>query len=94
MARAIWKNKILAEAEDYQLIEGDVYFPPETVNREYLRESDHSTVCSWKGTARYYHVQVDGESNANAAWYYPTPTDQARVIKDHIAFWKGVVVEP
>jgi uncharacterized protein (DUF427 family) len=93
MARAIWNNKVLAESENYQLIEGNVYFPPESVNREYLRDSDHSTVCPWKGTASYCDVVVDGDTNQNAAWYYPEPSDKARVIKDHVAFWKGVVVD-
>lgn len=91
--KAIWKGKILAESDNTEVVEGNHYFPPESINKEYFKESDHSTVCPWKGDASYYHVEVDGEINKNAAWYYPDPKDAARQIKDHIAFWHGVEVK-
>lgn len=93
MARAVWNGAVLAESDRYETVEGNIYFPPDAVNREYLRASDHHTVCPWKGKASYYDVVVNGETNANAAWYYPEPSDAAASIKDHVAFWKGVQVE-
>jgi len=91
--RAIWNGKVLAESERYENIEGDVYFPPQSVRREYLRESRTRTVCPWKGVAHYYSLEVDGKSNPDAAWYYPEPKPAASNIRDHIAFWHGVTVE-
>ena len=93
MARAIWKGKVLAESETFELVEGNVYFPPDAVNREYLKESAHTSACPWKGKASYYTVVVDGEENRDAAWYYPEPKEAAGQIKDHVAFWRGVTVE-
>lgn len=93
MARATWNGATLAESERYELVEGNVYFPPEAVNRAYLRESDTHTVCPWKGVASYYTVEVDGARNPDAAWYYPDPRDAAANIRGHVAFWKGVRVE-
>jgi uncharacterized protein (DUF427 family) len=93
MARATWNGAVLAESDRYELVEGNVYFPPDAVNREYLRESRTHTVCGWKGTASYYDVVVDGQANADAAWYYPDPFDAAANIRGHVAFWKGVEVE-
>ena len=93
MARATWNGAVIAESESYEMVEGNVYFPPEAVNRAYLRESATNTVCGWKGTASYYDVVVDGDANADAAWYYPDPMDAAANIRDHVAFWKGVEVE-
>ena len=69
------------------------YFPPEDVNNEFMKPSDTTSVCPWKGTARYYHVEVDGSPNSDAAWYYPDPTEAAAHIKDHVAFWKGIKIE-
>lgn len=93
MARATWNGQVIAESETFEVVEGNVYFPPESLRREFLESSSHTTVCSWKGTASYYTVVVDGQSNANAAWYYPEPKSAAANIKDHVAFWKGVKVE-
>jgi uncharacterized protein (DUF427 family) len=93
MPRALWNGKVIAETDKYEMVEGNVYFPPETVKRELLKPSDHHTVCGWKGTASYYTIVVDGQENRDAAWYYPDPKPAAANIKDHIAFWHGVKVE-
>ncbi len=93
MAKAIWNGVVIAESEHTQLVEGNHYFPVATVNQEFLRESEHHTICPWKGEASYYHVVVDGKESKNAAWYYPTPKPAAKQIKDHIAFWRGVQVK-
>ena len=92
MAKAIWENVVLAESDRTVEIEGNHYFPADSVQREYLRSSEHHTVCPWKGTASYYHLEANGKRNENAAWYYPDPKTAASPIKDHIAFWKGVKV--
>jgi len=88
--KAIWNDKVIAESDETVFIEGNHYFPVSSVNQELLKESGTHSVCPWKGTASYYHLEVDGVENADAAWYYPTPSDAAQPIKDHIAFWKGV----
>lgn len=93
MVRAIWNGKVIAESEKTVLVEGNHYFPKETVVWEYFEDSSHHTQCLWKGQASYYHLNVDGETNLNAAWHYPHPSDAARHIQDHIAFWKGVDVK-
>lgn len=95
MPRAVWNGTVLAEASQKQIevVEGNVYFPPETVRREHLRPSDTHTVCAWKGTASYYDVVAGGQTNRDAAWYYPQPKDVARNITGYIAFWRGVQVE-
>ena len=93
MARATWNGAVLAESDRFEEVEGNVYFPPEAIRREHFRESPTHTVCPWKGTASYYSVTVDGETNADAAWYYPEPRDAAARIRGHVAFWKGVRVE-
>ena len=93
MAKAIWNGAVVAESDGCEMVEGNHYFPPDTVKREYLKPSDTHTLCPWKGTASYYHVEVDGQRNADAAWYYPEPRAAARQIKDHVAFWKGVRIE-
>lgn len=93
MPKAKWKGRVIAETEAFELVEGNVYFPPDTVSRESLKPSSTTTVCAWKGTAHYYHVVVDGEENRDAAWYYPEPKPAAANIKDHVAFWRGVEVE-
>ncbi len=93
MARATWNGAVIAESDRYEVVEGNVYFPPEAVRRELLRESDTHTVCSWKGVASYYTLVVDGKENRDAAWYYPEPKDAAKNIAGHVAFWKGVQVE-
>jgi uncharacterized protein (DUF427 family) len=84
---------VIAESDAYEVVEGNVYFPPGAVRREHLWPSETHTVCGWKGTASYYSVVVDGQENVDAAWYYPEPKDAAKNIAGHVAFWKGVVVE-
>ena len=93
MAKATWNGVVIAESDHTEIVEGNHYFPSESVKTEYLKSSDHHSVCPWKGTASYYSVEVNGEVNENAAWYYPEPSDAAKQIKDHVAFWKGVTVE-
>jgi uncharacterized protein (DUF427 family) len=93
MARAVWNGVVLAESDETIVVEGNHYFPPQSVNEEYFSDSDMTTVCGWKGTANYYNVEVDGKANPAAAWYYHTPEDAASEIKDHVAFWGGVKVE-
>jgi uncharacterized protein (DUF427 family) len=92
--KAIWNNKIIAESNDTIVVEGNHYFPPESVQEAFLKPSDKHTVCPWKGTASYYTIEVDGTQNKDAAWYYPEPSLPAQAIKDRIAFWRGVSVEP
>jgi len=93
MPRAVWNGKVLAESDDTVVVEGNHYFPPESVNREYFTASGKTTVCGWKGTANYYDVEVDNDTNPAAAWFYATPSDAASEIRDHVAFWRGVKVE-
>jgi uncharacterized protein (DUF427 family) len=90
--KAIWNGKVLAESDDTVVVEGNHYFPPDAIHREYFQPSDHHSHCPWKGDASYYSIAVDGQINPNAAWYYPTPMEAAANIKDRIAFWKGVEV--
>jgi uncharacterized protein (DUF427 family) len=94
MARAIWQNTVIAESGKTIVVEGNHYFPPDAVRKEFLMPSNTHTECPWKGTASYYNVEVNGEKNPDAAWYYPDPRAAARQIKDHVAFWRGVRVEP
>lgn len=93
MAKAIWQGAVLAQSEDYETVEGNVYFPPQAVNMSYLRPSDTHTVCPWKGTARYYDVVVGEKVNRDAAWSYPEPKPVAKNITSHVAFWKDIEVE-
>lgn len=93
MARAIWNGKTLAESDQTLIVEGNHYFPAESVTMTYLQPSDHHTVCWWKGVASYYNVVVDGQVNLNAAWYYPETSAAAEEIRGRVAFWKGVRVE-
>lgn len=93
MARATWNGVVLAETSHPVLPEGNVYFPPEDVRREYLVRTRAWSVCPWKGLARYYSLRAGGQVNKNAAWYYPHPSPLARKIKNHVAFWGGVQVE-
>ncbi len=93
MAKAIWNGAVLAESDETVIVEGNHYFPPDSINRAYFNESNNRTFCPWKGQASYYSVEVDGKVNANAAWYYPNPSAAASQIADHIAFWRGVKVE-
>ncbi len=93
MAKAIWNGVVIAESPKTVLIEGNHYFPRETVNMEYLHDSSSHTICPWKGQASYYSIEVNGQVNKDAAWYYPQPKSAAREITDHIAFWRGVKIE-
>jgi len=93
MAKATWNGAVLAESDRCEVVEGNCYFPAAAVNGAHLRASDTHTTCPWKGEASYYDVVVNGQTNKDAAWYYPTPKEAARNIKDHVAFWRGVTVE-
>lgn len=92
--KAIWENTILAESEQTVTIEGNHYFPPASIRKEYFLPSDKHTTCAWKGMASYYHIRVIDQTNADAAWYYPEPKKAAQSIKDYVAFWRGVEVWP
>ena len=93
MPKATWNNAVIAESDLCEVVENNQYFPPDKVRHETLRDSDHHTICSWKGTCSYFDVVVDGVVNKNAAWYYPDPKPAAMNIKNYVAFWKGVNVE-
>jgi len=90
--KALWQDQILAESDDTLVVEGNHYFPLESLRREFFEPSTTSTVCGWKGTAHYYHVRVAGHENTDAAWYYPDPLPAARNIRGRVAFWRGVEV--
>ena len=90
--RATWNGAVLAESDATVIVEGNHYFPPDSLNREYFSDSDAHTVCPWKGTASYYSITVDGQVNEDAAWVYPQPKEAASEIADHVAFWRGVEV--
>jgi len=91
--KAIWKGRVIAESDKMVMVERNYYFPPEAVNMEYLQKSGNTYKCHWKGTADYYNIVVDGETNSDAAWVYPEPASPAKQIKGHFAFWKGVEVK-
>ncbi len=93
MTKALWKGEVIAESDKVEVVEGNYYFPSQSVKKEFLRPSETKTICPWKGTASYYHVEVGGETNNDAAWYYPEPKDAAKNIADHVAFWRGVEIE-
>ena len=93
MTNAISTNVVLADSNETIIVEGNHYFPPDSVNWEFLSESNTQTTCFWKGRASYYHLQVNGSVNKDAAWYYPLPSEAAKQIKDYVAFWKGVQIE-
>jgi uncharacterized protein (DUF427 family) len=90
--KAIWNGVVLAESEETVVIEGNHYFPADSLNIEYFTPSETHTTCAWKGKASYFDVSVEGESNRDAAWYYPDPKSEAELIKGRIAFWRGVTV--
>ncbi len=94
MPKAMWNQAVLAESDKTEIVEGNHYFPAESLHREHFKESATHTICSWKGTASYYDVVVDGQTNKDAAWYYPEPMEAARNIAGLVAFWKGVQVIP
>ena len=91
--KAIWKDTVLAESDDTIVIEGNHYFPAHSLNKDYFKPTDTHTVCPWKGTASYYSIEVDGELNKDAAWYYPETKEMAKNIEGYVAFWKGVEVK-
>lgn len=93
MVQARWNGELIAESDQTEVVEGNHYFPPGSIREELLEESDHRTTCSWKGQASYYHIEVEGERNENAAWVYPDPKPEAKRIEDHVAFWNGVEVD-
>jgi uncharacterized protein (DUF427 family) len=93
MAKAIWNGHVVAESDATVEVEGNQYFPRDAVRTEYLAPSDTHTTCPWKGEASYYTLQVDGQTNKDAAWYYPQPKDAAKNITGHVAFWRGVEVQ-
>ena len=93
MSKATWNGAILAESDQCQVVEGNYYFPPDSIKQEYFKESNTQTTCSWKGQASYYTIEVEGQQNPDAAWYYPKPKEKAKQIEGYIAFWRGVKVE-
>ena len=90
--KAIWNDVVLAKSNKTVVIEGNHYFPVESLNKEYFKNADTHSVCHWKGTASYLDVVVENELNQDAAWYYPDPSGLAKGIRDHVAFWKGIKV--
>ena len=92
MKKAIWNGAVIAQSDNTVMIEGNHYFPQESLNKDFFMESESQTVCPWKGQANYYDVEVGGQSNKDAAWYYKNPSSLAKGIKGHVAFWNGVTV--
>lgn len=90
--KAIWNDEIIAESDETVVVEGNHYFPSRSVNEAFLKPSDTTTVCPWKGTANYYHLSVNGTENPDAAWYYELPNEAAQSINGHVAFWTGVQI--
>ena len=90
--KAIWKNAVISESNKTDVVENNHYFPVDSVKKEFLTSSETHTSCPWKGKASYYNIEVDGKTNADAAWYYPEPKAAAKEIKNHVAFWKGVKI--
>ena len=93
MPKAIWNGVVLAESDKCEVVEGNQYFPADSINKQYFKDSSTHTTCPWKGVASYYTIEVDGQENKDAAWYYPNAKDKAKNIEGFIAFWKGVKVE-
>lgn len=91
--KAIWNNEVIAESDNTVVIEGNHYFPHDSIRKEYFKPSNAHTTCPWKGVASYYTLEVNGDQNSDAAWYYPETSELAKGIKNHVAFWKGVKVE-
>ncbi|MFT4736134.1 MAG: hypothetical protein ACI8QD_000712 [Cyclobacteriaceae bacterium] len=91
--KAIWNNQLVAESDDTVVVEGNHYFPSQSIKKDFFKESSTHSTCPWKGVANYYTLDVDGQSNQDAAWYYPETSELAKHIKGHIAFWKGVKIE-
>lgn len=93
MPKAIWNGTVLAESDKCEVVENNQYFPADSINEQYFKDSNTHTTCPWKGTASYYTIEVDGQQNKDAAWYYPEAKDKAKNIEGYVAFWKGVKVE-
>ena len=93
MPKAIWNGAVIAESDKCVVVEGNQYFPPDSINKQYFQESSTHTTCSWKGVASYYTLEVDGQQNQDAAWYYPSTKEKAKEIEGYVAFWRGVKVE-
>lgn len=93
MPKAIWNDVVVAESDNFELVEGNIYFPPDTIKKEYFRSSRTTSHCSWKGQANYYSLEVNGKQNQDAAWFYSDPKPEANNIKGYVAFWKGVQVK-
>ena len=93
MAKATWNGTVIAESDDVKVVEGNYYFPPQSIKCEHFVESQQTSVCGWKGTANYYDLEVDGETNEGAAWYYASPKPEAAEIAGYVAFWKGVEID-
>ena len=93
MVKAVWNGKVIAESDKTEIVEGNHYFPPDSINKEFFKETSHHSTCPWKGEASYYDVVVDSKVNENAAWYYPEPKEKAENIRGYVAFWNGVEVE-
>jgi uncharacterized protein (DUF427 family) len=90
--KAIWNGETIAESDDIVTVEANAYFPAAALRQDFVRPSDHTSVCPWKGTAQYYSLEVGGKTNPDAVWYYPEPKDAAAQIRGRVAFWKGVTV--
>ena len=90
--KATWNNEVIAESDDTVIVEGNHYFPPSAIKKEFFKASDTHTICPWKGTASYYSLEVNGQENKDAAWYYPETSELAKNIKGYVAFWNGVTV--
>lgn len=90
--KALWNNQVIAQSRETIEVEGNQYFPHDSIKHPFFKESNHTTTCPWKGEAQYFHIEVNGQTNNNAAWYYPDPKEAANHIKDYVAFWKGVEV--
>jgi uncharacterized protein (DUF427 family) len=93
MTKAVWNGVVLAESDHTEMVEGNHYFPPQSINRDYFRDSERHTTCPWKGVASYYDITAEGQTIQNAAWYYPEPKAAANNIKDHVAFYGMVTIE-
>lgn len=91
--KAIWNNQVVADSNNTLMLEGNYYFPSDSVKKKFFKRSDTHSTCPWKGRASYYTLEINGKINEDAAWYYPEPKEAAKKIKDHVAFWKGVKVE-
>lgn len=93
MPKAVWNGTVIAESDRTEVVEGNHYFPADSIKKEYFQESNTHTTCPWKGIASYYNVAVDGQVNKDAAWYYPSAKEKAKNIEGYVAFWRGVKVE-